>query len=216
MIAYYAKRAGEYDEVYNRNDKKRNEALKKMGDTIQAFLKNKDVLELACGTGYWTKLLSETAQSILATDVNKEVIEFAKKRHFNCPVSFEKEDVYALSFEKSEFSGGMANFLFSHIPKSRIGEFLNKFHKALLPGARVFIADDMLLPLDNPIKKLGDENTYSERSLADGSKHLILKNFFTKDDLVNIFKLYVPDFTEKNIYVDNYFWYVTYELENRK
>lgn len=212
MVGYYARRAEEYEEVYNHDDLRRRAAQAKISRTIRNHLKERHVLELACGTGYWTKSLSHTAKSIVATDINKEVMEVAKKRIFHCDVTFQQEDIYKFSFDENTFSGGMSHFLFSHIPKSEIHGFLQRFHKVLKPGATVIISDDMQSPLDNPILKPKDNNTYSERQLTDGSKYLILKNFFNAEELVSHFKEHVPHFTKKNISMDNYYWYVKYEV----
>ena len=212
MIGYYAKRAREYEEVYHRDDPGRQQALKDMVSAMQSHFTGTDVLELACGTGYWTSRLSEAASSIVASDINHEVMDVAQGKQFFCDVRFRKEDIYKLSFEPDRFGGGMAHFLFSHIPLNKIDRFLNDFHNVLKPGAKVLISDDVQSFLDNPIRKAGDKNTYSERSLTDGSEYLIIKNFFTDEDLAAIFKRHVPNFSEKNIHRDNYFWRVIYTL----
>ena len=212
MVNYYAKRAREYEEVYYRDDPGRQHALKNMAAAIRSHFVSHSVLELACGTGYWTSQLSQVAKSIVAIDINEEVMQVAKTKQFACEIKFQKEDIYHLSFNQDEFDGGMTHFLFSHIPKSKIDGFLSDFHKVLAPGAKVLISDDAQSPLDNPIYKPHDENAYSERSLIDGSKYLILKNFFTDEDLISIFSKHVPGFSEKNIYRDGYFWRVTYAL----
>lgn len=37
------------------------------------YLAGRRVLEVACGTGYWTKTLSETAERIVAKDIGEDV-----------------------------------------------------------------------------------------------------------------------------------------------
>ncbi len=69
MEDYYRKRALEYEEVYHRNDLRRKAELEKISSTLQEKLAGMDVLEVACGTGYWTQLLSRTAKSITAIDI---------------------------------------------------------------------------------------------------------------------------------------------------
>ena len=69
---YYAARAGEYEQIYELPE--RQEDIARLRGMLQALLSGHDVLEVACGTGYWTLPISVTARSILATDVGEEVL----------------------------------------------------------------------------------------------------------------------------------------------
>ena len=214
MEDYYRRRAEEYEEIYHRDDPVRQEEQKKIANAVKETLRGRRVLEIACGTGYWTQFLSETAQSIVATDVVQEVLEIAKRKQYKCPVSFRIEDAYNLSFEANSFDGGLANFWFSHIPKDRIDSFLKDFHRVLRNGSRVFIADNVYIPGigGELVIKEGDKNTYKLRKLKDGSKNLILKNYFSVEELVEIFSRHVKGFSRENVVYSNCFWYITYEL----
>ncbi|MFX0066638.1 MAG: class I SAM-dependent methyltransferase [Candidatus Hermodarchaeota archaeon] len=216
MEEYYKRRANEYEEIYYRADKTRQEENRKITDAFKNLLKGRKTLEIACGTGYWTQFLSETAQSIVATDLVPDVLEIAKRKHYRCPVSFLIEDAYNLSFDARTFDGGLANFWFSHIPKRKIDSFLEGFHRVLQCGSRVFMADNVFVPGigGTLITKKGDEdNTYKLRQLKDKSEHLVLKNYYTVDELLVMFQKYVPGFTQENIFYGTCFWYVMYELK---
>ena len=63
---YYRKRAEEYEEIYHREDPIRQHEQDLITYSMQEALKDRDVLEVACGTGYCTQFLSETARSITA------------------------------------------------------------------------------------------------------------------------------------------------------
>ena len=39
-----------------------------------------NLIEVACGTGYWTNHISKTATSIYATDINESVVKIAKEQ----------------------------------------------------------------------------------------------------------------------------------------
>lgn len=212
MKDYYAKRVKEYEEIYHRDDPVRQAELLLISKTIKRIFKDKKVLEIACGTGYWTKILSESADSILATDKVSEVIEMAKTKKYKCPVTFRIADTYNLPFQKATFTGGLANLWFSHIPKSKIDSFLKGFHRVLGTGSVVFMADNIYIPGigGELVHKNGDENTYKLRKLKDGSEYLILKNYFNLKELAQIFRKHSPNFTEKNIFYGKCFWYVFY------
>lgn len=118
MEDYYRARASEYEQVYFRDDPDRNAEQELVSARVKSFLDGRDVLEVACGTGYWTERLSATSKSITATDTVKEVVEIARRKKYNCPVSFMIRDAYGLGFN-GQFDGGLAMFWFSHVPKGR-------------------------------------------------------------------------------------------------
>lgn len=211
---YYEQRAEEYEEIYHRNDPDQQAEQKGLAGKLKTFLCGRKVLEIACGTGYWTQFLSETAQSILATDIGQKVIALAQKKPYGCPVSFKIENAYDLTFESNSFTGGVAIFWFSHIPKERIDVFIKEFHRTLKSGARVFIADNVYIKGQGGqlVTKPNDLNTYKHRRLKDNSEFLILKNYFSSDELVEIFKRHIPTFCKNNVFYGNFYWWVFYEV----
>lgn len=217
LIEYYRRRAPEYESVYGRFDPEIENENQVTAEILKQYLKGRRVLEVACGTGYWIHFLSYTAKEIKATDINKEVIDLAKQKKFNCSVSFQIMDAYNLAFEDKKFNAGLANFWFSHIPKKRINQFIKEFHRVLQPGSRVFITDNHNFQLSGYLGKLvtkkGDENTYKLRQLRDGSEHLVLKNYYTINELVKIFSNHVKGFSKSNVQSSKYFWRVVYELD---
>lgn len=70
IVDYYRKRAREYEEVYLKTDPYRQEEQKLIANTIRASLKKRDVIDIACGTGWWDLFLSETAKSITGLDIS--------------------------------------------------------------------------------------------------------------------------------------------------
>jgi len=203
---YYSKRALEYEQIYHRDDPVRQSEQNKIAEEIKKIFYNKNVLEIACGTGFWTNFLSEAAKEIVAIDNSNEVLEIAQSKKYKCSTYFQNCDAYNLPFSANSFDGGLANFWFSHIPKDKIELFLKGFHKVLLNKALIFIADNIFnesiggkLVLD---KTSG--NTYKIRFLENGNKYKILKNYYSKEELIDIFS------REGNIldfYYGNCFWY---------
>ena len=68
MEEYYRRRAEEFEAVYDRADPARRAEIKLLSQAAQEALRGRRVLEVACGTGYWTRLVSRTAREITATD----------------------------------------------------------------------------------------------------------------------------------------------------
>src|SRR5437879_9405991 len=78
MVNYYAERAKEYERIYQKPE--RQQELQQLRDFVQRAFANSRVLEIACGTGYWTEILSASAASIVATDINEEVLAIARSK----------------------------------------------------------------------------------------------------------------------------------------
>lgn len=215
MEDYYRRIASEYEDVYHREDPVRLEELRKITCELKSIFKDRNILEIACGTGYWTRFLSETARNIVATDIVREMLEIAGKKQFKCPVSFCVEDAFNLSFKDGSFNGGLAMFWFSHIPRARISSFMKDLHRVLEEGSKVFMADNIYIPgIGGELVTIkGDVNTYKLRRLKDGSECLVLKNYFSADELVEVFSRYIRGFGRKNVFYGNCYWSITYELE---
>ena len=175
---YYARRAGEYEKIFAKPERQADLAC--LRTLLPGLFAGRDVLEVACGTGYWTPLISGSARSILATDINEEVLEIA--RHKTYPkhnVEFRIADAYKLANVTGHFSAGFAGFWWSHISKQRLSHFLACFHSKLCPGAlAVFLDNNYVEGSSTPIARRDSEgNTYQKRKLEDGAEFEVLKNF---------------------------------------
>ena len=209
---YYSKRAQEYEQIYQRDDPIRQSEQSKIAEEIKKNFYDKNVLEVACGTGFWTFFLSEVAKEIVATDNSDEVIKIAQSKNYKCPVFFQKCDAYNLPFSALSFNGGLANFWFSHISKDKIKLFLDGFHRVLSNQAIVFIADNVFNEDigGKLVREKDSDNTYKIRYLENDDKYKILKNYYSEKELVNIFSRYG---NLLNMYFGNCFWYIYYEVK---
>ena len=59
LLTYYAARAAEYENVYAKPE--RQSDLARLRETVPAYFVGRRVLEVACGTGYWTRLIAPHA-----------------------------------------------------------------------------------------------------------------------------------------------------------
>ncbi|MDX1488039.1 MAG: hypothetical protein R3268_07560, partial [Acidiferrobacterales bacterium] len=69
---YYSRRASEYEEIYEKPERQRD--LARLKTMLGDLLRGQRILEVACGTGYWTAVIAPVAQSIVATDTSEETI----------------------------------------------------------------------------------------------------------------------------------------------
>lgn len=184
MREYYAARAGEYDRVYQKPERQAD--LRAIERWLPETLSGRCVLEIACGTGYWTRLLAPRSHGMVAIDASIETLRIARTRVLPSQVQWLVGDAYRLPVSAGRFGAGFAGFWWSHVPRSRIAEFLDGFHAALAPGATVVLLDNRFVPgSSTPITDQDDEgNTYQTRPLADGSTHRVLKNFPSRETLL--------------------------------
>ncbi|GAB3651862.1 class I SAM-dependent methyltransferase [Ramlibacter alkalitolerans] len=183
MHAYYAARAPEYDRIYLKPE--RQPDLRAIEAWLPTVVAGRSVLELACGTGYWTQFIAPVAARVLAIDAAVETLQIARERTLGGSVDFVTGDAYALPAQAQGFDAAFAGFWFSHVPKSRVAEFLAGLHRALVPGARVVFLDNLYVEGNStPVcERDAEGNTYQMRTLADGSTHQVLKNFPTEGEL---------------------------------
>ena len=210
LVDYYARRAGEYERLYEKPERQAD--LMALRQFCARTAVGHHVLEIACGTGYWTQTASQTAKSILATDINPEMLEIARSKPYECEVQFQQADAFNLDpLAGNHFTAGMAMAWWSHLRKSRIKEFLDGYHRLFSRGALLVFMDNRFVPGSNlPISRTDEEgNTYQLRRLADGSTHEILKNFPTEIDMRNLLAGSVVDFNWKQL---PYYWVLTYKL----
>ncbi len=180
---YYARRAQEYERIYARPERQADLAAIKPWLATQ--FEGASVLEVACGTGYWTPHAAAHSAAWLATDVNEEVLAIARTKPLpHDRVRFQIADAYALGLAR-QFDGAFAGFWWSHVPLERVQAWLDGLHACLRPGARVVLLDNRYVEgSSTPIARrdaLG--NTWQRRRLADGSEHEVLKNFPTRAEL---------------------------------
>ena len=174
---YYAARATEYDRVYSKPE--RQQDLRAIELWLPSVFPGRSVLEVACGTGYWTQFLAPAAARLLALDASLETLEIARTRVTDSHVDLVQGDAYALPDDDARYEGAFAGFWISHVPRGRMHAFLAGLHSRLVPGAKVVFLDNLLVPgSSTPILDSDAEgNTYQLRKLDDGSTHRVLKNF---------------------------------------
>jgi SAM-dependent methyltransferase len=206
---YYDRRAPEYEQIYHRDDPIWQKELGEIAFALKRVMENKQLLEIACGTGYWTAIATETVQSVTAIDISEQMLAIARSK--NLPnATFMLADAYSLESVKGCFDAGLANFWLSHVPKAQLSNFLRALHKKLKANSVIFMADNIYVPGlgGELIAKPNCKDTFKVRLLADGSKHEVLKNYYTKDELCRLLK---PFGSELKINAGIYFWWLCYK-----
>jgi demethylmenaquinone methyltransferase/2-methoxy-6-polyprenyl-1,4-benzoquinol methylase len=208
---YYARRAREYEKIYHKPE--RQQDLAELKSLLPQLLAGLNVLEIACGTGYWTEHIATRATSLLATDINEEVLEIARTKPYpRHNVTFRCTDAYAPEAQQKTFGGGFAGFWWSHIAKQRLPEFLQNFHQCLQPDALVVFLDNAYVEGSSTPLASHDNygNSYQLRTLEDGSQHKVLKNFPDEAELQSLLHPLSHAVHYRRL---PYYWIISYRIK---
>lgn len=103
-----------------------------------------NVLEIGCGTGYYTKELEKTGAKITAIDVSPDLLNVARSRVSSKNVTFKIDNAYDMSFEDSIFDTVVGISVLHHLEIERA---LKEIYRVLKPGGTIrFTEPNMLNP----------------------------------------------------------------------
>ena len=210
LIDYYAKRASEYERIYEKSERQNDLATLK--ELFQRNFTGHDVLEIACGTGYWTQIISQTAKSIAAIDINEEVLAIARVKSYGCKINFQRADAFDLTLPETHFTAGLAAAWWSHLRKSEVRNFLTRFHRQFSSDSLMAFMDNRFVAGSNtPISRKDDEgNTYQLRKLENGDQYEVLKKFPDEMEARELVGNSVAAFSWTEL---RYYWFLTYKLK---
>jgi ubiquinone/menaquinone biosynthesis C-methylase UbiE len=207
---YYSKRAAEYERIYQKPE--RQHELDWLRRRVPELLAGRTVLEVACGTGYWTQFIARKAKKVHACDINDSVLEIAADKPIpKDRVSFFKADAVSLEGVPAGCDAAFAGFWWSHVKKSGIDQFVANLARRLEPGARVVVLDNEFAEgSSTPISRRDAEgNTYQMRHLANGEQYEVLKNFPSGAELAEAVR---PVAREARLETLTYYWLLVFEL----
>ena len=184
LAIYYAKRAAEYERIYAKPERQTDLATLKA--RVGKMLAGKRVLELACGTGYWTDVIAGTAAQVTALDLNEEVLAIARSKPNAARVDFVRGSAYDIPDLGRRHNALFAGHWWSHVPLERLDAFLAHAVNAVSPGALLAFYDNRYVEgSSTPLSRRDAQgNDYQTRKLDDGSSHEVLKNFPAASELI--------------------------------
>jgi SAM-dependent methyltransferase len=181
---YYAERAPEYDDWWYRRGRYELEPdararweadAAEAEAALEALAPSGTALELAAGTGIWTRKLVRLAERVVAVDANPETLALNTSE-----AELVRADVFAWQ-PAERFDLVFFSFWLSHVPEERFEEFWTLVRAALVPGGRVFLVDSGAGDTAHTgTDQAGWEET---RSLADGRTFRIVKRRWQPGEL---------------------------------
>lgn len=170
QIAFYRARAQEYDQSWA--TRQELETVKQSLRTMGPFA---EVIELACGRGFWTRELVRIGQSVTAIDASPEMIDLNRRNVASDRVTYQKRDLFNWEPDR-EYGLLFAGFWLSHVPPDAMDDFLAKVQRAIRPCGIVFFVDQC-----NDIRDdvQGDtEGILQRRRVVDGRTFTIVKVYY--------------------------------------
>ena len=115
---------------------------------------SKTVLEIGCGTGNGSKLIKKYFQAkiIYATDLDKRMIDIAKKNNNDDSISFEVQNATKLKFKNNFFDAVFDLGVIHHIPNWK--NCLKELQRVLKPKGKLIIEDLSIETFSTPFGKL--------------------------------------------------------------
>jgi ubiquinone/menaquinone biosynthesis C-methylase UbiE len=215
QIDYYRARAGEYDEWFYRVGRyDRGEALNRQWfdevthvmDAVKALPREDYALELAAGTGNWTRELATLAGHVTVVDASAEMIAINREKVARPNVTYVQADLFEWQPDR-EYDLVFFAFWLSHVPPERLSGFLEQVRRATKLGGQVFIIDS--LPDDTSSAAnhaaYDPDDIYHVRQLNDGRSFKIVKIFYEAESLQR--QLTDAGFDATISTTGRYFWY---------
>ena len=208
---YYAKRANEYEKIYERPERQLELAWLK--HRVPELLRGRTVLEVACGTGYWTQFIAKEARQVYACDINEPVLEIAREKALPASkVHFFRADAVSLDGVPAGCNAAFAGFWWSHVKIDDLARFVSNLGARLERGAQVVVLDNCYVEgSSTPIARRDEDgNTYQRRQLSTGEEYEVLKNFPTHGELADAVR---PIAREARLEALQYYWLLVFTLK---
>jgi len=173
---YYDRTAAGHDAIYEIPENRRALALL-MYQTLQLFSGRK-VVDLGCGTGYWTRQVASVAKSVTGIELSGEMVRRARQRFYPRPVKIEQADVLSPSGLREQFEGAYMSFFFRHIPRESIRGFFDSLHTRLESGSPVVILENYSVPQSK-------DDQFAQLKTQE-EEFRVLSNSFLPEELMSI------------------------------
>ena len=213
MLDYYNKRLQEYETVYTKPERQAD--LNALLARLQTDVARREVLELACGTGWWTERLAAHAASWIATDADTGALDIVQHKAIQGLSATTTLNAYQPSVS-TPVDCVFAAHWYSHLRLDERSIFFRSVHGCLKPGGRLIMLDNNFVSgSSTEISRTDIEgNTYQTRKLKDGSLHEVLKNFPDQQQLAASGKPYFEKIAFNNELTLNtiYYWYASMEM----
>ena len=180
--AYYSARAQEYDASLEplapaSETPQRPEEIEWMAavNALRRLGPCEKALELAGGTGIWTRELLPIARDLTVLDGSPEMLAINRAKINDPRVRYECANLFNWQ-PGGEYDLVCFAFWLSHVPPDLLAPFLDQACRAVRPGGHLFIMDEPAggRPLSGPSEAGG----YQRRVIQDGRAFTVIKVYY--------------------------------------
>jgi demethylmenaquinone methyltransferase/2-methoxy-6-polyprenyl-1,4-benzoquinol methylase len=208
QVDYYRARAPEYDQWWLRDGRydlgaefnaRWRDEVGELEARLDAFAPSGDVLELAAGTGLWTRQLVRHASTLTCLDASPETLAINRSRTqgAGAPVEYVEADLFSW-WPPRRYDVVFFSFWLSHVPPSRFDWFWSMVAAAVVPGGRVMFFDnaapfEAIVPEFPLLQEDGEvrppwvssqvTDAINHRRLEDGRTFNVIKVFYDPAEL---------------------------------
>jgi SAM-dependent methyltransferase len=211
VARYYASSTQAADAALSRAERAND--LARVRERLAQLVRGQTVLELACGTGYWTEVIAANADKVLATDVLDEMLERARTRRYpEGKVAFRRVDGLDLPDDLGAFSCVFIGFWWSHLKRDEQDALLAQLRARLGHDVTLILLDDAYVEGSSTTIARTDAqgNTYEIVATPDGERFELPKNYPADSALR---KRLGGDVREIRIERLTYYWMLTCRLK---
>jgi demethylmenaquinone methyltransferase/2-methoxy-6-polyprenyl-1,4-benzoquinol methylase len=190
QVAYYRARAPEYDAWWYRTGRfdrgpQQNAAWHAESALVERAVaamlvtrRPSSVLELACGTGLFTRHLAPRVAALTAVDASPEVIAINRQRVAAGNVRYVEANLFVFD-PPARHDLVFMSFWLSHVPHARFAAFWSMVGRALAPGGVAYIVDSAHDPTSTAANHPPPDRHAGivTRRLDDGREFRIVKVF---------------------------------------
>ena len=179
---------------------------------VLPFVKNKKILDAACGVGYGSYILSKNGKQVYGIDIDEESIKYAKKNFNRKNLHFVKASIENLPFDNDFFDIVVSFETIEHVNEIMQNKFLNEIERVLKKEGILFISTPNKLVYSD---KRGFKNKFHIKEFYEEEFYNFLKNKFkyveffyqneeVSDIIINFKYKYFVNTTENNVFEKKY------------
>jgi len=111
---------------------------------------NSNVLEIGCGTGYFTKEIVKTKAKICAIDISEDLISIARNEINDENIEFKIENAYEMTYPDNTFDFVIGSSVLHHL---EMDKSVSEIYRVLKPGGAIFFTEPNMMNPQIAIQK---------------------------------------------------------------